>query len=240
MKLFLIIFLVILFFVETKNLRELSPIEERYTKLKATPIKASLQKKNIFILDIRNNTISNLGYLPNSLLIPLTMSYSNVLRTLIEKGSNIILICDETNYKEALEQTEVLGQYTIVGYAIYNEIIKEGEIEIKIAEYNENTLKDVEKLVNKQKYLLDIREIYQYKQTGVIKGSHLIPFSTFKTKYKNIPNNDDIYIFCKGGGGALSVMSFLQRAGYTFKLVVMRGGITKTIKEGYPLVPYSE
>ena len=111
MKSFLIIYLSILFLAEGKNLRVLSTIEERYTKLKATTIKASLQKQNIFILDIRNNTISNLGYLPNSLLMPLTMSYSIVLPTLIEKGSNIILVCDEINYKEALEQTEVLGHY---------------------------------------------------------------------------------------------------------------------------------
>ena len=35
-------------------------------------------------------------------------------------------------------------------------------------------------------------------------------------------------------------MSFLQRAGYNQKLVIMKGGMAKTIKEEYPLVKYSE
>ena len=35
-------------------------------------------------------------------------------------------------------------------------------------------------------------------------------------------------------------MSFLQRAGYYQKLVVMRGGMSQTIKEKYPLVEYTK
>ena len=240
MKVIVILSLALLFLVETKNLRKLLSVEERYIKLSATAIKAALKKENVFVVDTRANTISNLGYLPNTLLLPLTMAYSTWFPAVVDEGANIILICDENNFKEALEQTEALGPYKIFGYAIYDEIIKKGEFEIKVAEYNENTLKDVDKLVEKQKYLLDIRNIEEYKETGVIEGSHLIPLSTFKTEYKNIPNNEDIYIFCKGGGRALLAMSFLQRAGYTFHLVVMKGGMAKTINEGFLLVPYSE
>ena len=240
MKSFLIIHIAILFFVEAKNLRRLAPIEERYKKLTAAEIKASLPKKNIYIVDTRNNKISNVGYLPNSLLLPLYMPYTRWLETLIPKSSGIILICDYDTYKEALEKTEALGLHKILGYAIYKEIIEEGKFEIKKAEYNENTLKDVEKLVSKKKYLLDVRDISEYKETGVIKESHLIPLSSYKTEFKNIPKDVDIYFFCIGGGRALLTTTFLQRAGYTNKLIVMRDGLSKTIKQGYPLVPYSE
>ena len=214
--------------------------EEDYRKYLAVSIKTFIPNKNIFMIDTRNNTISNEGYVKNSILLPLTMAYETWFPAVIKEDSNIVLICDKTNYKEALKKTESLGSYNILGYAIYNEIIKDESVEIQVAEYNENTRKDVDKLVQKGKYLLDIREENEYEETGVIEVAHLIPLSTFITDYEKIPQNEDIYIFCKGGGRALTAMSFLQRAGYYQKLVVMRGGMSQTIKEKYPLVEYTK
>ena len=198
-----------------------------------------MENKNVYLIDTRNNTISNLGYLPNSLILPLTMQYQKWLPSVVKNGSNVVLICDETNYKESLEQTEAL-HHNIFGYAIFNEIVKDNNFELRAAEYNENTRKDVQKLVDKEKYLLDIREKDEFKETGVIKQAHLLPLSNFKDTYEKIPDDVDVYIFCKSGGRALLAMSFLQRAGYDFKLIIMKGGMTQTIKEEYPVVKYEE
>ena len=122
----------------------------------------------------------------------------------------------------------------------YDEITKEREFDIQVAKYNENTKKSVEKLVEDGEYLLDIREVSEYKETGVIKDSNLVPLTTFSTDYIKIPKDVDIYIFCRGGGRALLAMSFLKRLGYTNKIIILRGGMNKIIKEGYPLVSYSE
>lgn len=62
---------------------------------------------------------------------------------------------------------------------------------------------------------------------------------TFVTDYNKITKDEDVYIFCGGGGRGLLGMSYLKRSGYTNKLIVMRGGMGKTIKEGYPLVEYT-
>jgi rhodanese-related sulfurtransferase len=59
------------------------------------------------------------------------------------------------------------------------------------------------------------------------------------TKTNQLPKNDDIYLFCKTGGRALIAMSFLKKAGFRNKLYVMKGGMTKTIEEGFPLVKYT-
>ena len=222
--------------IKKKNLRT---TEEKYPKLAAIHLKSYMNMQNIYIIDTRNNTISNKGFLKNSLILPLTMGYATWLPALVNKGSNIVLICDEDNYKNAIQNTEQLGIYTILGFALYNEIIKQSDLNIQTAEYNENTKKDVEKLVIKGKYLIDIREIKEFKETGVINEAHLIPLSTFKSDYINFPENIDIYIFCKSGGRALLGMSYLKRNGYKNKFIIMRGGVTKTIQEGYPLVPYT-
>jgi len=39
---------------------------------------------------------------------------------------------------------------------------------IQVSEYNENTKADVENLVQNGAYLLDIRDIKEYNQTGII------------------------------------------------------------------------
>ena len=213
--------------------------EEQYPKLTAAHIKTMMLKPNIFILDTRENTLSNQGYLPNSLLLPLSMSYSTWFPAVVNEGSNVVLISDKENYEKAIKQTLSLGPYNILGYAFYDELINEASFMVQIAEYNENTKEDVEKLVKNGEYLLDIREETEYKETGVIDNSHLIPLSTFKTNFSKIPKDVDVYIFCKGGGRALLGMSYLKRAGYTNRFVIMRGGMSKTIKEGFKLVPYS-
>ena len=247
MKIYLFLSLSLFFLTQSTNRNQISKflskslfssIEDRYIKYPAISIKALIPNKNLYIVDVRNNTISNLGFLENSLLLPLTMAYETWFPAVIKETSNVILICDESNYKEALEKTESLGPYHIFGYAIYDEIIKEENFNIQVAEYNENTKEDVEKLVANGEYLLDIREISEYNETGVIKEANLFPLSTFNIDYVNLPKDVDVYVFCKGGGRALSAMSFAKRAGFTNKFIIMRGGMGKTINEGYPLGPY--
>ena len=212
---------------------------EKYKKLTKDEIDSFLPDLNYYILDTRNNSISNQGYLKNSLLMPLTMDYDRWLPIFVNTDKEVILICDKDNYEKAHEMTKSLGNYEIKGYAIYDELIQENEKNIQVAEYNENTKSDVENLVKNGAYLLDIRDIKEYNQTGVIQNSNLIPLPTFITDYNKITKDEDVYIFCGGGGRALLGMSYLKRAGYTNKLIVMRGGMGKTIKEGYSLVEYT-
>ena len=215
-------------------------IEERYEKLNAVYIKNFLPKLNVYVIDTREFTVSNQGYLKNSIILPITFSYSTWFPAIVKEGSNVVLICDEENYISALEQTEALGPYKIFGYAIYNEIVKDGNLNVLEAEYNENTKEDVEELVKNGKYMIDLREVSEFEETGVIKEAHLMPLSNFRNDYVNLPKDLDIYVYCKLGKRALIGMTYAQRAGYTNRFVIMRGGMNQTIHEGYPLVSYTE
>ena len=215
-------------------------IEYRYEKLNSIHLKNYLHNLNLYIIDTREFEVSNQGYIENSIIMPITFSYSTWFPAIIEEDANVVLICDEENYINALEQTEALGPYKIFGYAIYNELIEENKLKIIKAEYNENTKEDVEKLVEKDEYMIDLREVSEFKETGVIKEAHLMPLSNFRNDYINLPKNLDIYVYCKLGKRALIGMTYAQRAGYSNRFVIMRGGMNKTISEGYPLVAYTE
>jgi rhodanese-related sulfurtransferase len=243
MKRIITIYLLTFFFIASiisnkNNLRK--NIEEKYQKLEAIHLLTFISNKNIYIVDTREFTISNEGYIKNSIILPITFSYSTWFPSIIKEGSNVVLICDEENYENAIKQTEALGPYHILGYAIYNEIIEKGNLNIQKAEYNENTKEDVEILVRNGEYMVDLREISEFKETGVIKEAELIPLSTFRNDYVKMPTNRDIYVYCKLGKRALIGMTYAKRAGYTNRFVIMRGGMNQTIHEGYPLVPYTE
>jgi rhodanese-related sulfurtransferase len=212
--------------------------EEAYKKLDGKSMKGLMIKKTNNIIDTREAGISSQGFLPNSLLLPLSMDYSKWMTTILKRGSEVIIISDKNNYKKAIQKVKE-ARYKIYGYAIYEEIVKQVSFSLQKAEYKENTKENVEKLVKENKYILDIREITEYKATGIIEKSKLIPLSTLSTKTNQLPKNDDIYLFCKTGGRALIAMSFLKKAGFRNKLYVMKGGMTKTIEEGFALVKYT-
>ena len=60
------------------------------------------------------------------------------------------------------------------------------------------------------------------------------------TKKNTLPKNGEIYLFCKTGGRALMAMSYLKKEGFRNKLYVLKGGINKTIEEGFSLVKYTD
>ena len=240
MKIYLLLSFSLFFYIQSIHHRFLQASDKEYVKYPAISMKAFIPNKNIFMIDTRDKSLSSEGYIKNSILLPLTMDYETWFPELIKENSNVVLICDKDNYKEALKKTESLGSYNILGYALYKEIIKDESIEIEVAEYQKNTKKQVKKLVENGKYLLDVREVSECKKTGVIEQAKIIPLSIIKTDYVNIPKDEDIYIFGKQDGRALAAMSFIQRAGYNQKIIIMDGGMKKTIDEEYPLVPYSK
>ena len=184
---------------------------EQYKNLDGKAIKGLLTKKNINIIDTREPDISSQGYLPNSLLIPLSMDYSKWMTTVVRRGSEVIIISDKDNYGRAIQKAKEAG-YKIYGYAIYDEIVKHVSFAIQKALYKENTKENVEKLVKEKKNILDLREDEEYQETGIVENSILIPLSTLNRKIKKLPKKGDIYLFCKTGGRALMAMSFLQKA----------------------------
>ena len=218
----------------------INSIKAELLELNLARLKLFLLKKDTYIIDTRDNTISSKGYIQNSLILPLTMDFTKWLSLLVNKGAKIVLICDINNYIAAKTKASEIAGYIYEGYAIYDNIIRQGDIKIITANYNENTKKDVEKLVKDKKYIVDIREIEEYRETGVIKEANLIPLSTFKENYKKLPKSKDIYVFCKSGGRALLAMSYARRLGCGNKFYIMRGGMKKTIEEGYILAPYSD
>lgn len=209
-----------------------------YSKMSGYDLKNYLLNPNIYIVDTRDMTISALGYLPLTIICPTTM-YS-WLTSIVPSGANVILITDENNYQTAIDSLIELNLYNLLGYSIYNNIIEDYSFAIQTVEYNPNTKESIQEIVDNGENIIDIREISEFKETGVIAQAVLIPLTSFPTNYKKIPSNGNVYVYCKSGMRAVVGMTYAKRAGYTNRMIIMSGGINKAIEEGYPLVPYEE
>ena len=225
-------------FLEKKEISKDKLVNEYlgYSKMSGKELKQYVLNQKIYIVDTRDFAISATGYFPQSILCPTSM-YS-WLTVIIPSGSDVIIITDEDNYQKSIDALIDLKLYNLLGYGIYNEINESSSFFIQKVEYNPNTKESIKEIVDNGENIIDIREISEFKETGVIEQAILIPLTTFETDYTKIPKNGNVYVFCKSGMRAVVGMSYAKRAGYKNRMVIMSGGMNKAIEEGYPLVPY--
>ena len=225
-------------FLEKKEISKDKLVNEHlgYSKMSGKELKQYVLNQKIYIVDTRDFAISATGYFPQSILCPTSM-YS-WLTVIVPSGSDVIIITDEDNYQKSIDALIDLKLYNLLGYGIYNEINESSSFFIQKVEYNPNTKESIKEIVDNGENIIDIREISEFKETGVIEQAILIPLTTFQTDYIKIPKNGNVYVFCKSGMRAVVGMSYAKRAGYTNRMVIMSGGMNKAIEEGYPLVPY--
>jgi hydroxyacylglutathione hydrolase len=217
-------------FFENQNLK--------YVLISSKTLKKYLTDPKYYIIDTREMATIALGYIPNTILIPSTMF--SWLGAVVPDSSNVIIITDNTNKYETINSFIKLGKYKLIGYCIYDDIVNSSSFNIQQIVYNPNTYDSIQKIVDDNQNIIDIREVAEYINTGVIQQAKLIPLNTFKNNYVKVPKEGNVYVFCKSGGRAVVGMSYVKRAGYTNKFIIMRGGMDQAIKEGYPTVPYVE
>ena len=84
--------------------------------------------------------------------------------------------------------------------------------------------------------IIDVREPHEY-QIGQIPDSHLIPLGQVLTRMDEIDPNRETVVHCKMGGRSAKAIDALQRAGFTGRLINLKGGITAWSNEVDPSVP---
>jgi rhodanese-related sulfurtransferase len=97
--------------------------------------------------------------------------------------------------------------------------------------------------------IIDIRTPAEWKETGIVKDSYTIMFfdekgnfnlKSFLTQLNNVVKKDEPFaLICRVGSRTGMVSKFLSEK-LNYKVINLKGGITKMIKEGYKTVPYKQ
>ena len=241
----IIVSIIIFLFVSSTLCRNLIEVEkystsdnETFTYIKVTEdnLKKYLLDDDIFVIDTRKMSKSASGYIKNTIILP--ASLFSYIFSIIPIGSRIIIVTDEQNKQDSIENLIDLYSYKLIGYALFSEITSKNGFVIEVAEFNPNSNENLQQIVDKKENLIDIREIHEFKKTGYVENSLLLPLSNFLTEYEKIPSQGDVYILCQSGVRSTIGMTFLKRMGYTNKFIIMKGGINRVIEEGFPLIPF--
>lgn len=126
----------------------------------------------------------------------------NAIKTIIEKGGDLK---DLVNYK--VNPTDNEWNPDILNVLALNVMSKNEESSTDIE------AKDVENLLKKKEFLLDVREEYEY-QNGHIKGAVNLPLREILSRKDTLPKDRDIYVYCRSGHRSTDAVNFLKSLGF--------------------------
>jgi len=84
--------------------------------------------------------------------------------------------------------------------------------------------------------VIDVREPHEY-QIAHLEQSRLIPLAQVVNRMNEIDPNRETVVHCKAGGRSAQAIQALKRAGFTGRLINLKGGITAWSNEVDPKVP---
>lgn len=126
----------------------------------------------------------------------------NAIKNIIEKGGDLK---DLVKYK--VNPTDNEWNPDILNILALTAISKSKE------NLNEIEAKDVENLLENKKFLLDVREDYEY-QEGHVKGAVNLPLREILSQKDTLPKDKDIYIYCRSGHRSADAVNFLKSLGF--------------------------
>jgi rhodanese-related sulfurtransferase len=204
-----------------------------FTHLSTGEVLSLLDNENFMIVDTRDQSNSTMGFISKTILFDLNISFSKFFLALVPKDKKIVIVCNENEEIISINKITELG-YEIFGYYYIQEWIFDF---LKI-NYEPITYENIDNLVKNNEYILDVREVDEWKETGIIKNSHTFDLSNLSENFKNIETNNTIHILCKSGKRAAIAYTYLMYKGLKNNFTDLDGGILKVIDVGYPLEPY--
>ena len=126
----------------------------------------------------------------------------NAIKNTIEKGGDLK---DLVKYK--VNPTDNEWNPDILNLLALTALGKDNENSNKVE------VKDVEILLKNKKFLLDVREEYEY-QDGHIKGAINLPLREILSQKDTLPKDRDIYVYCRSGHRSADAVNFLKSLGF--------------------------
>jgi rhodanese-related sulfurtransferase len=201
--------------------------------LKLPEFEKTIEDKETLVLDTRDiSEIAN-AHVPSSLGISLKCPFNSWVGKLVKPKTNIVMVCENGTEKEAITQLSRIGYDSVSGYLeggfkTWKESNKPTS-EVKLVQ-PEEMLKIVE---DKSHTLVDVREPGEW-EGGVVGEPLKVSLTSLEKRLNEIPNDKDLYIYCRSGMRGVMAVTSLQRYGFTNTLYNVVGGYDKMKEKGVP------
>jgi hydroxyacylglutathione hydrolase len=189
--------------------------------------------ENLFLLDVRHPEVFALSYLPNSINIPFSSSFSQWVGWMLPENQPIGLIMEEHQIStEIVEQLRTIGFDQDIWLMPYLQVT---ESPAKQSTFGIMEADELAKLGPEFSsfFILDVRTPEEWNE-GHIAGSHHIELTSLERSLDQLPRYQSIAIVCRSGQRASLAGSLLIKNGFQSVLNV-RGGIQSWKQLGYAL-----
>lgn len=100
----------------------------------------------------------------------------------------------------------------------------------KLVEVKEVEVKEIENLLKNNKFIMDVREDYEYN-AGHVKGAVNIPLHNLIAELDKIPKDEEVYVYCRSGHRSLDAVNFLNSLGVEKAFNINGGFIELSLNE---------
>jgi hydroxyacylglutathione hydrolase len=212
------------------------PLLHRLKHVKPLTIKEvnNFRKSGCQIVDIRSPTSFGAGHVPGSLSI-WREGLSAFMGWFLDYQRPVILV-DDFN----LDLDLVSRHFLRLGYDSLEGVLSGGFIRwIKAAQEIDTvptcSVQQLEELLSREKpFILDVRDIKNWRTAGHIPGAHHIYVGELPRNLDKLPKKEPMVVYCDAGYKGSLAASFLKIHGYHSVTNVL-GGMTAWNKAGFPV-----
>ena len=209
-------------------------LQKSLNPLNVKEFKSLSQNDEIVILDVRNQDLFSLGFIPGSIFVGLNGQFApwvgSVLKNIYTK---ILLVCESGKETETITRLSRIGFDNVLGYLdggfnSWNESNEEIDFINTILPNN------LSELMNSEINLIDVRTNNE-RENGFLKKSINIPLNTIDSKIGKLDKTKKYYIHCAGGYRSMIACSILKRMGFD-SLFDIKGGFAQIRKSELEIV----
>jgi hydroxyacylglutathione hydrolase len=201
-------------------------------KLSLSDLKTALGK-GVKVIDSRSKVDFAKGFIPGTINIQGTSSFSTWMGWFVSYDEPFILIAAESNLDDLVRKLMRIGLDKVYGYV--DDITgweKSGENLSKSNLISLEEFKDILKTNHTQ--VVDLRGESEYKR-GHIKGTENIFIGTLEKSLNKIKKNQQVVIHCQSGDRTTIGYSILKKHGFQ-NIKNYSGGISEWVQDGNPVV----
>ena len=205
-------------------------LEKSMKSLNVTDFKTFSNDNQSVILDVRNQDIFRVGFIPGSIFIGLNGGFAPWVGAIIKDiKTKILLVCDPGLEEEAIMRLSRVGFDNVIGYL-------DGGFEVwqkakqKIDTVESISSLDLKEIINSKISLIDVRRKSE-RNKGYLKLSQNIPLNNIDLNIKDLDKNINHYVHCAGGYRSMIACSILKRFGFN-SLCDVKGGFSEIRKTG--------
>ncbi len=209
-------------------------LEKNLKPISVEDFKALSINKDFVVLDVRNQNVFRLGFIPGSIFIGLNGKFAPWVGSILKNiHTKILVVCESGKETETITRLSRVGFDNVLGYLDggFDSWKKSNE---EIDYINSVSAYDLKEIINSDIDLLDVRRENE-RENGFLQNSLNIPLNIFESKIKILDKSRKYYIHCAVGYRSMIACSILKRMGFN-SLFDIKGGFAQIRKSELEIV----